>query len=60
MLSSQSLDMDIVDKSNRDIFFVIFISLAAYWIHSVAWPLYAGRGWDEWVDVFTLIIEGNQ
>ena len=25
----------------------------------MAWPLYAGRGWDEWVDVFALITEGN-
>ena len=51
--------MEIVDKSKHDIYFVIFVSLSTYWIHSMAWPLYAGRGWDEWVDVFALITEGN-
>jgi len=51
--------MEIGDKSKRDLVFVIFVSLFAYWIHSIAWPLHAGRGWNQWVDVFTLIIEGN-
>ena len=47
--------MGIVFKLRKDLIFVVCVSLAAYWIHSVAWPLHPGRDWTSYVRGFDLI-----
>ena len=51
--------MGLVFKSKYDLIFVVCVSLAVYWIHSVAWPLFPGRDWDDYVKPFFLITDGN-
>ncbi len=51
--------MDIGFKSKYDLIFVACISLAAYWIHSVAWPLHPGRDWAGYLAVWELITNGS-
>ena len=51
--------MDITFKSKYDLIFVVCVSLAAYWIHSIAWPLFPGRDWDDYVGPFIQITDGN-
>lgn len=51
--------MGIIFKSRNDLIFVVCVSLAAYWIHSVAWPLHPGRDWASYLSVLTTITDGN-
>jgi len=51
--------MNIYYKPRYDLIIVICISLLAYWLHSLAWPLHPGRDWDDYVRLFTLISDGN-
>jgi len=51
--------MGLVFKSKYDLIFVVCVSLAAYWIHSVAWPLHPGRDWASYLSVLTIITDGN-
>jgi hypothetical protein len=51
--------MSIVFKSKYDLIVVACVSLAAYWIHSAAWPLHPGRDWAAYLSVLELIKDGN-
>ena len=51
--------MGILFKAKYDLIFVVCISLATYWIHSVAWPLHPGRDWASYISIFHLITGGN-
>ena len=51
--------MGLVFKSKYDLIVVVCVSLAAYWIHSVAWPLHPGRDWASYLSVLTTITDGN-